>query len=105
MERDRFDPAGQVDRLCEILADYLESSERGLSPDLTELIGRDSGLAEELKLFLELHERLERLTEPLRRALQTLRNSTRCQYSPFPGHSGPNRDARQSSPDRHCTSR
>jgi hypothetical protein len=52
--------------MYEALSGFLESAERGERPDPAGLLARHPEFARELRVFLETHDRLERLTAPLR---------------------------------------
>ncbi len=69
MATDYGEPRGRDRRLCEILLDYLEPTERGHRPDPAGLLARHPDGAAELAGFLEAHHWLEQLTAPLRRFL------------------------------------
>jgi serine/threonine-protein kinase len=69
---ERSGPSDHEERLQEILLDYLESSEKGVELDSAEVLARHPEFAPELKEFLETHERLQELTEPVRQLSQTL---------------------------------
>lgn len=54
------------DRLYEVLLNYLELTESGNRPDPERLIADHPEFATELKEYLETHDRVEGLTEPIR---------------------------------------
>ncbi len=70
MATDYGEPRGRDRRLCEVLLDYLESAERGHRTDRAGLLARHPDVAAELREFLETHDRLERLTAPVRRLVE-----------------------------------
>jgi hypothetical protein len=67
---ERADKGGREQRLYEIVLGYLEAAERGETADPAELQGSHPEFAAELQGFLESCGWLERLTEPLQRALR-----------------------------------
>jgi WD40 repeat protein/tRNA A-37 threonylcarbamoyl transferase component Bud32 len=66
MAEERFLPGEPDERLYDVLLQYLESAERGDSPDPQELIARHPEFAAELKEYLDTTDRLEGLAAPLR---------------------------------------
>jgi WD40 repeat protein len=77
MVANRSEADREEDHLYQVLADYLESSERGLQPDAAELVARHPEFASELQAFLQTHNQLEILTAPVRQVSQTLLQSNR----------------------------
>jgi hypothetical protein len=57
-------------RLCAVLVRYLEAAELGRSPAVDGLAATNPDFAPALREFAEIYERLERLTGPVRQAVQ-----------------------------------
>jgi serine/threonine protein kinase len=66
MDEERADADSQDEQLYDVLIDYLESAERGVAPDPTELLSRYPQFASEIKEFLDNENRLAGLTAPVR---------------------------------------
>src|SRR4051794_7997892 len=59
-------------RLAEVMADYVAEAEAGRPPDRAALLAAHPDLADDLAAFFRDHDRLLRLTEPLRAAAPDL---------------------------------
>ena len=79
MAKECFPPGGQDERLYEVLLDYLESTERGHTPDPDELLARHPEFAPELKEYLETRDRVEGLAAPLRWVTRAVLDASRNQ--------------------------
>jgi WD40 repeat protein len=66
MTQSTSDPQGREGRLHALIADYLDREAAGAAPERAAWLAAHAEFAEDLRLFLDDHERLGRLGSPLR---------------------------------------
>jgi hypothetical protein len=84
----RSDPAGS-DPFLAIVIGYLESTDRGDSPDTISLLANHPALVPEFCDFVNTYAWLQRLTAPVRDVVQASRTSSATAWAvPSPGGPG-----------------
>jgi serine/threonine-protein kinase len=102
---DEKDSGGRDERLCQVLLEYLESSERGAPPDTAEWLARHPEFASDLQEFLQTQDQVDSLTKPVRQLCRELRQTVLSSPEPLPAAvpvpppAGPARSARQFNPE------
>jgi WD40 repeat protein len=66
MTKSTFEPHNREERFNALIADYLDREAAGAAPPRAEWLREHAEFADELRLFLDEHERLGRLASPLR---------------------------------------
>ena len=76
MPEECFLPGEKDERLYEVLLHYLESADRGQTPDAREFVSQHPEFARDLQEFLETRDRLEGIAAPLRWVAQAIDAAT-----------------------------